>query len=568
MTNKDIAKLLKRTATLLELHEENTFKIRTYLNASMRAERLQEALESKSEEELAQIDGIGKSIAKAIAGINSTGSFDLLDELTAKTPQGILDMLDLKGLGPRKIIALWKKLNIQNVEELYDACKTGKVAQLKGVGQKTQESILKNLEYTMAQYGKALYAEAEVLADALLRFVKKVYPESKISFTGEMRRRLEVISVVEILVGNPDCGPFLKILEKNDAFVIDRKASGPYSLRGAFKENNLNWHVRFTLPEKFAKKLILTTGAADHLSKLIMGNKAFYHFVTAAEFDNEVEAYNAFGLPFIEPELREGMIEIEIAKEGEIPELIRYEDLRGTFHNHSNYSDGHNTIMELAQYCIEQGYEYLGISDHSKSAFYANGLREDQVIRQRAEIDELNEKLAPFRIFKGIESDILNDGSLDYDDDVLAGFDFVVASVHSNLNMDIDRATNRLLRAIASPYTTMLGHPTGRLLLRREGYPIDHKAVIDACAAHGVIIEINANPWRMDLDWRWVHYAIEKGVILSINPDAHEIAGFEDMRYGVYTGRKGGLTKKMTFNSWSLAEVDEYLMERKRKIVK
>ncbi len=427
---------------------------------------------------------------------------------------------------------------------------------------------MKNLEFLMAHKGMALYAEAEMLADTLLGIVREAYPGIEISLTGEIRRKPEVISVVEILVGNPDSEPLAKMLENNDDFVMDIKASGPYSLRGIFKENLLKWHIRFTSHENFIKKLILTTGSADHLPKLVMENKSFYQFVIAGRFDDEREAYEAFGVPFIEPELREGMVEIEMAQKGEMPKLLRYEDLCGTFHNHSNYSDGHNTIMEMAQYCIDRGHEYLGLSDHSKSAFYANGLCEDQIRRQHEEIDELNKRLTPFRIFKGIEADILNDGSLDYSEDMLASFDFVVASIHSNLNMDIEKATTRLLRAIANPFTTMLGHPTGRLLLRREGYPIDHNVVIDACATYEVIIEINANPWRMDLDWRWVHYAIEKGVILSINPDAHEIAGIDDMRYGVYAGRKGGLTKKMTFNAWNLNEVDEYLKERKRKIVK
>ena len=248
------------------------------------------------------------------------------------------------------------------------------------------------------------------------------------------------------------------------------------------------------------------------------------------------------------------------------PELLSLEDLKGPFHNHSNYSDGAYTIKQLADYCIEQGYEYLGLSDHSKSAFYANGLQEFQVAKQHEEIDKLNEELAPFKIFKGIESDILNDGSLDYENDVLASFDFIVASVHSNLNMDIQKATQRLIKAIENPYTTFLGHPTGRLLLRRKGYPVDHKKIIEACAANNVIIEINANPWRLDIDWRWVHFALDNGVVLSINPDAHEIEGFGDMKYGVYTGRKGGLTSEMTFNTWPLEKVENYLKDRKSKI--
>jgi DNA polymerase (family 10) len=240
------------------------------------------------------------------------------------------------------------------------------------------------------------------------------------------------------------------------------------------------------------------------------------------------------------------------------------DDLKGPLHNHSTYSDGKNSLRELAEYCKDAGYEYLGMADHSRSAFYANGLDEDRIRRQHEEIDRLNEKLAPFRIFKGIESDILMDGSLDYEAEVLAGFDYIVASIHSGLSMDVKKATTRLIRAIQNPYTTILGHPTGRLLLRREGYPIDHRAVIEACAAHQVVIEINANPWRLDLDWRWVRYAMEQGVILSINPDAHANEGIWHMKYGVIAGRKGGLTKDMTLNTKSADELSDYFENRKK----
>jgi DNA polymerase (family 10) len=266
--------------------------------------------------------------------------------------------------------------------------------------------------------------------------------------------------------------------------------------------------------------------------------------------------------------MREGFDEVDLARVNKIPVLLEEKDLRGILHNHSTYSDGKHTLRQMAEYCKELGYDYLGISDHSRTAFYAGGLEIERIEKQQKEIDQLNKELAPFRIFKGIESDILSDGSLDYPENVLASFDFIVASVHSILNMDIKRATERLLRAIENPFTTILGHPTGRLLLRREGYPIDHKTIIDACAKNNVVIEINANPWRLDLDWRWVRYAMEQGVMLSINPDAHEMDGYADMKYGVLVGRKGGLTKKMTLNSLSGKEIAAYFAERKAKIGK
>jgi DNA polymerase (family 10) len=298
---------------------------------------------------------------------------------------------------------------------------------------------------------------------------------------------------------------------------------------------------------------------------LVNENQMLAEVFINGDYSTEEEAYQQAGLPFIPEELREGQLEPGLATNNIIPDLLEFKDLKGPLHNHSTYSDGRHSLKEMAAYCQSQGYEYLGIADHSRSAFYANGLDEDRIDQQHREIDQLNKEMAPFRIFKGIESDILIDGNLDYSDDILARFEYIVASVHSSLGMDRKKATARLLKAIQNPYTTILGHPTGRLLLRREGYPIDHKVIIDACASYGVVIEINANPWRLDLDWRWVHYAMEKGVMLSINPDAHEKEAFMDMKYGVLVGRKGGLTKQMTLNALDLDTLAGYLEKRKKK---
>jgi DNA polymerase (family 10) len=566
MTNKEIAKLLKLTAALLEIHDENQFKIRPYTNAVFNIEKQEDQLVGKSIEELEALDGIGKGLAKSITQIFDSGTFDLLEQLKSTTPEGVLEMIDLKGIGPKKIKTIWKDLNIINTDQLYEACENGQIAKLKGFGLKTQEAIKENLAYIISQRGKLFYADAEPLAELLLQSLERMYPDDKVALTGDMRRKMETVDAVEMLVGNINADLAFEHLKNSDEFLVDIPDSGPFTLRGSFTQANLKWLVRFTEAKQFSSKLMLATGSGNHLGKVVKEDRNLYQYLLDQPSARENEAYKAFDMPYVEPELREGTFELLFSEKNPAPELLEVEDLKGPLHNHSKYSDGKNTIRELAQYCIDRGYEYLGLSDHSKSAFYANGLREFDIIRQHKEIDELNKEFAPFRIFKGIESDILSDGSLDYDEDVLASFDFIVASIHSTLNMDIEKATKRLLKAIENPYTTILGHPTGRLLLKRQGYPVDHKKVIDACARHHVIIEINANPWRLDIDWRWVHYALEQKVLLSINPDAHELEGFEDMKYGVYVGRKGGLTKDMTFNTLSLNSMEQYFADRKANI--
>lgn len=566
MSNKEIARLLKLTASLLELHDENKFKIRTYANAVFSVEKCEEPLIDKDPSELEAIDGIGKGLARAIVEMRKTGSFEVLDELVAKTPKGILEMVDLKGFGPKKITQVWKELNIESIDELYEACKTGQLENLKGFGAKTQETLMQNLEFLLSHRGMVLYADAETTAENLLNNLRAAFPGQKVEFTGEYRRKADIIRSVEILMESQDQESIAEILEQDDDIAYDRSMSGPYSLRGKIQSLGLDWHIRLVDPSDFHRKWMLTTGSGGHLFRINKDNVTLHQYLLDQKITDESHVYSEFELPYLSPELREGTFETSLSIENGVPELLEMADLKGTIHNHSNYSDGQNTIRQLAEYCIAQGYEYLGLSDHSKSAFYADGLQEFRIKQQHEEIDQLNEELAPFRIFKGIESDILNDGSLDYDNTVLASFDFIVASIHSNLNMDVQKATHRLIKAIENPYTTILGHPTGRLQLRRKGYPIDHVKIIDACAANGVIIEINANPWRLDLDWRWVPYALEKGVTLSINPDAHEIKGVNDMKYGVYAGRKGGLTKEMTFNAWSLDRVEIFLTKRKEQI--
>lgn len=532
MTTEEIAKALKITAQLMELHEENPFKIKSIANAAYKLDKTDIDLEGKTLQELEKIEGVGKGIAAKIFELQSTGNLKELQEMIDITPIGVIEMLGIKGIGPKKVRQLWKELDIESVGELLYACNENRLITLKGFGAKTQAEVKKQIEFFQNNIGKFHYATVEKFAIDLVEYLKNKYTTQLVSLTGAMRRKCEIIDSIEILIA---CKDEINI---NDF------------------ENTRNVKVEIIRCSEndFYKRLFETTNSAE----FNIDNLKF-----PEELKSEVEIFSFNNLQFIEPELRENNSVIELAKENKIPELIKAVDLKGILHNHSTYSDGLNTLKDMALYCKELGYEYLGICDHSQSAFYAEGLKPDRVVEQHKEIDELNKQLAPFKIFKGIESDILNDGSLDYEEDVLKSFDFIVASVHSNLKMNEEKATARLLKAIENPYTTILGHPTGRLLLSRPGYPIDHKKIIDACAANNVVIELNAHPYRLDIDWRWIPYCIEKGVKISINPDAHEKSGYHDMYYGTCVARKGMLTKEMCFNTQTLSEIENYFKNKK-----
>ncbi|MFA7379207.1 MAG: DNA polymerase/3'-5' exonuclease PolX [Bacteroidia bacterium] len=550
MTNDEIADVLKMYAQLYELHGGNPFKIKSYNAAVFRIDKFPVPLSGKTEEELAQIDGIGKSLAEKIAQIDERGTFTDLDDLISETPEGVFQMLRIKGLGPKKVQVIWKELGIESVGELLYACHENRLAQAKGFGQKTQESVVKSIEFAAASAGKFHYAAVEELAHTLLKSLQQFPFVLSAALTGEVRRKSEIINAVEFVLATDDSTDAIQKLSACDLFhevAIDRNIL-------TAKWNEVPVKIHLTSEQEYIYHLWQTTGVEAHNTQLNVAVK---------NYSSEEEIYNSHQLDYIVPELREGTKEIELAKSHSLPRLVEVSDLKGTLHNHSTYSDGSNTLEQMALECIKRSYEYLGICDHSKSAQYAGGLKEDRIIAQHNEIDVLNKKLGPFKIFKGIESDILNDGSLDYTADVLSSFDFVVASVHSNLKMNEEKAMGRLLKAIENPYTTILGHPTGRLLLIREGYPVDHKKMIDACAANGVIIELNAHPYRLDMDWRWISYALDKGVKISINPDAHNTAGFSDMYYGVCVARKGFLTADMCFNALTQNEISAYFAQRK-----
>ena len=566
MDNNSIIKTLNFYVDLMVLHDENEFKIKGYNNAIFNLERYTESIHQTRIDDLEKIQGVGKSTAKVIDELNNTGSITALEELRAKTPEGIIEMLGIKGIGTKKIKTLWKDLDITNVDGLLGFIESGELTKVKGFGEKSVQNIKEVLEFRESNRGKLHFASAEIIANELHQKLQSQFPDELIEVSGQVRRKLEVIDKVLLVVGTNNKAKINAYLSQLNEIEYEEINSGPQTWRGSFKENSIPLIIRFTNREKFYNVLIATSSSPSHLSYPVKNGDSLYNILLHNTLGSEEEAYKMVDTPFILPEIREGQFEWEAAKENKLPKLVEMKDLKGILHNHSTWSDGKHSLEEMAQHCKDLGYEYLGISDHSKAAFfYANGLQEERVAEQHTEIDALNEKLAPFKIFKGIESDILPDGRLDYDDDILATFDFIVASIHSGLSMDINKATERLLTAIANPFTTMLGHPTGRLLLMREGYPIDHKEVIDACSECGVIIEINAHPKRLDLDWRWVHYALEKGVMISINPDAHEKKGYGDMYYGLCVGRKGGLTKEMTFNALSLAEVEAHFKMRKER---
>ena len=540
MTNKEIGAAFRELARLMELHDEKSFRIRSYSNAYMTLRKLDRPVADLSEADLQEIKGIGKAISGKIRELVEHGKMDALDKYRSMTPEGVQQMLGISGFGPKKVRLVWQELGIESVGELLYAVNENRLLEVKGFGQKTQDDLKTKLAYFQLSQGKYLYATLEPLAEAIVEKVQAQYPTATIAWTGALRRACPVLEKVELLAAG--------------ITADELKAALGWEIVSATAEQ-----VSFQSSEEFPVSIYLCTAET-------FGSKQF-RYTTAPAFmqafleqvpdtdfkglSTEDEVFAKANLPVLPAELREDDWGLSLAQQNKIPTLLETDDVRGVIHSHTTYSDGINTLEEMALAAKEAGYEYIGITDHSKAAFYANGLSPERVLQQMAEIDQLNAQWTDFRILKGIESDILADGALDYEEDILQRFDFVIASVHSNLRMDEDKATARLLAAIENPYTHILGHPTGRLLLSRPGYPIDHKKVIDACAANKVAIEINASPYRLDLDWTWIPYALEKGVLLSINPDAHSREGIKDIYFGTLAARKGGLTAEQCLNARS-----------------
>jgi len=546
MTNKEIARNFSLLAKLMELHGENSFKTRSYSSAYMTIRKHPEELSSMSPGQIENIAGIGKAISTKSQELLNTGEMQMLNTYLEMTPPGIVEMLQIKGFGPKKIGTIWRDLKIETIGELIYAINENRLVELKGFGTKTQASLKEQLEYHMESSDKVLYAAAEPLAINLIESLQKQTPENKFSLTGSIYRKAQIIDTIDIITDAPiqDIEKYIEadeglILTDDGVFYQHIKVQWHHTSSDKFHYD----HARLSCGKEFWKKLNIPEQAYKSEEDVFLQNKHAY----------------------IIPEYREDHNSDFYPKSYNGDAIVTVDDIRGCIHNHSTYSDGVNSLQEMTQATADRSYEYLVITDHSKSAFYAQGLSEDRLMRQLDEIREIDQSMDDFRLFSGIESDILSDGSLDYADEILAELEVIVASVHSNLKMDEAKATKRLITAIENPYTSILGHPTGRLLLSRKGYPIDHNKVIDACASNNVAIEINANPLRLDIDWTHVQYAIDKGVLISINPDAHSTKGIDDMYYGVCVARKAGLSKYNCLNAFDLEEFEEWIAEQHQK---
>jgi len=549
MDNYEIAEQLSLLSKLMDIHGENSFKSKSYASAAFALEKLPQAIIDMPLEKIQQVRGIGESVGKKIVELLDTGSIKALQEILAATPAGVLEMMTVKGLGPKKINTLWKEMHIDTIEELAKACQENRIAQTKGFGEKTQQNILASIQFQQDNAGKYLYAKLEAFAEAFTLKLREKFPSYLVEITGAFRRQLEIIESLEWVVTIPAEELKNYVITESVQLVADRDG---LLIVNADERLILQFHC--CSEQEFYSKLFQTSSSPEFLQS--------WTGSLNERFTSEEEVFTKASRTFLPAYLREGSF---TEKQSDVENIVQTSDIKGLIHSHSNWSDGAYTIEDMAQSLINSGFEYLVISDHSKSAFYANGLNEQRIREQHNYIDSLNKRFAPFKIFKSIECDILNDGALDYENKILSSFDLVITSVHSNLDMDEEKAAKRLLGAITNPYATILGHMTGRLLLRRKGYPVDHKMIIDACAAHNVVIEINASPSRLDMDWRWIRYALEKGLTLSINPDAHTTEEFANIKYGVLVAQKGGLPSSRNLSSFSLAQFENFLAETKKK---
>ena len=571
LTKETIIQILEEIATLLELTGENPFKSRAYQNAARNLEKSEVDFdELVKENRLTEIEGIGEAISKKLTELIQTGKLEYYEKLKDSVPPGHLEMLKIPGLGPKKIHALYEQLGVKDVGELEYACLENRLVDLKGFGEKTQDNILAGIAKLKVYKERRLYAEISAEAEVLLEYLKRDKSILSISIAGSLRRGNETVKDIDILAAskNPEkLGGHFTSYERIETVT----ANGETKVSVVLK-SGINADLRIVTSAEYPYALHHFTGSKEHNTAMRgrakdMGLKMNEYGLFRGEKNikcaNEEELFATLKLQFIEPELRENMGEIQAAEKNELPKLVEEKDVRGIFHVHTNFSDGGETLENMARAAREMGLQYIGISDHSRSAYYAGGLQIEDIKKQHELIDKLNKKLKPFHIFKGIEADILPDGSLDYDEKTLARFDFVIAAVHSNFNMPAREMTARLKKALQNKYATMLAHPTGRLLLSREPYAVNLEEVIDTAAKFGKAVELNANAHRLDLDWRHCIYAKRKGVKIAINPDAHQIAGLRDVSFGVKIARKGWLSSEDCLNCMSLVRMKEYLARNK-----
>lgn len=545
MTNDEIAIVLGNYGKLLALHGGNSFQVGAYQAASFNIKKkITAPLHSLSESELRDIPQIGKSVVGKIVELNEKGSFDSYIEMLSKTPTGVVEMLNIRGLGPKKVKLIWEEMGIETVGELLDACRQNRLANTKGFGEKTQAQVMESIEFSLVSKDKIHWAKAHKIVLQVNAALDKMFSSSDYQWVGAYARKCQIIDGLELLI-NRSYKRVAKMNFGNIGLPLEEKEDEVYETFF-----NREFPIKVCFSDDLAWDAYLQTTPLEIQDELNLKP------VPSA---SEEDLFQVNGVPYIIPELRE-IENISWMKNSK--ELIAYTDFKGCVHNHTTYSDGMNTLTEMADACIANQWQYFGVSDHSQTASYAGGLKEADVLRQWKEIDELNAGYTDFKIFKSIESDILSDGSLDYPEEILKGFDFVVASIHSNLKMDQDKAMFRLINAIENPYTRILGHLTGRLLLMRDGYPVDHAKIIDACAANNVVIELNAHPYRLDMDWRYIHQAMEKGVLISVNPDAHVTTGLLDMQYGVHVARKGGLTAEVCLNAKDVTSFEQWVRSK------
>jgi len=571
MDKRKIAELLNEIGMLLEITGESFFKSKAYYDAARTLELLEEDIDILvREERLKDIKGFGEALTKKITELITTGRMEYYEKLKESVPPGLMEMLKIPGLGAKKVRAIYENLGITTIGELKYACLENRLTKLPGFGEKTQAKILEGIDNLGKYAGQYLFPHAMRLASEILNALKDSGLAIRCSEGGSLRRRKEIVKDMDILVSSSNPEAITDIFTSHP--LVRQVTSKGETKSSVVLVDGINADLRVVSDAEYPYALHHFTGSKEHNTALRhiakqngikINEYGLFKDEKLIECSSEEDIFKVFGMEYIPPELRENNGELEAARGGAIPELIENSDIKGIIHCHSLFSDGSNSIEEMALYCMEKGFSYLGISDHSQSAYYAGGLKADDLKRQHEEIDRLNEKYKGFKIFKGIELDILPDGSVDYYDEVLSGFDFTIASVHSSFKMEEEKMTERVIKAIRNKYVTILGHPTGRLLLSREPYKIDINAVIRTAAEEKVILEINANPHRLDLDWRYCRQAKEMGCRFAICPDAHITDGINDVVYGVNIARKGWLKKDDVINTLNAGDVSALFKKRR-----